>query len=173
MKYKLILLFFISYFSLMASVYAGSSYSFSGLNWNDSISIVNEKLKSAGNSGLSTLEKSKCLTLQFGNSECICKFNGPGLNWAYVTFKKGKLTDVILSADDAENTLKVLTKKYGKPHTLVDPNYRGGLKLIEDTKRWVSSTGEMLEMNGKVVHYYSNYELHSNNEERKKEDSRF
>lgn len=173
MKYKAIFLILLSTLSLMRNAYADSVFSFSGLNWNDSMSTADEKLKANGNGGISTFDKIRCsVTFIIGNS-CSCRFEGAGLGFGDIFFnKKGKLTSVLLWVEDKDRTLKILTKKYGKPMVFT-PATSGNslLDFTEAESTWKSTNGETLNMRGGFVHYESNQEASLKDKDR--QDSRF
>lgn len=127
-----------------------TTYSFSGLNWGDSIDVVDLKLKSAGFSGCATFEMLKCNI----SSNCRCKFKGSQIQESEAYFENNRLVTVDVYGLDNNQARATLLRKYGPliPVPVRDISSMGIMAGSSELMReleghWKSKYGETIDQN--------------------------
>jgi len=141
---KIIFLFFISIvFSLNTS--AQTSFSFSGLKWDDNVDQVDAQLTATGLQLSSTLlqkliDKSICKIRNYCQVDFIGEVSGT------IYFFSNKLYMVTINSDDNYNDrFAKLHQKYGYP---LIPTIKDKTILSQNTVLWKSKYQETIELSG-------------------------
>ena len=137
------------------AVSAQTYFSFSGLNWGDSLEQVESRLQNAGLPLTSKTEKFKCRVVK------TCDLGFGGGTRGTLSMIDGKLAEVRVFSENAPNAyadrLSRLRARYGEPKPQVYS--RAGvsiLELLDEVTRWEAPNGETLALyKGGVVFYKS------------------
>ena len=156
--------------ALIDGARAQTAFSFSGLQWGDTLETVDSKLKIAGFSGCSIAEKLTCKAI----GKCMCTFSGSGVLNSRASFEGLALDSIAVAVADANAVLETLKRKYGTPLPKRDMGQGTGVFAdIDFTVRWQSQYGETILVEGASVLYTSG-SFYKRQEERKRlEGSKF
>lgn len=129
------------------AVGAQTYFSFSGLQWSESLEQVELRLQNAGLPLTSKTEKLKCKVIK----NCTMTFGGS--TRGTVSMSEGKLAEVHVFAVGAPNAyadrLSRLQARYGEPKPrLSSPTGASKFELFDDVlvKKWEAPNGENLEL---------------------------
>lgn len=118
-------------------------FTFSGLNWNDSVTTVNKKLKASGGEGLEFLNMAGCLVSQLFSQSCSASFDTGNSDFGHAFFGPYGLSSVVVSVRDPLTTKTILVSKYGEP------------MLTKSGLLWRATSGDTLQMRNSFVIYTS------------------
>lgn len=122
---------------------------FASLPWGSSPSAVHTKLRAQGFSGCMPWDRAIC----FVSGRCKCDFSGPGVERGNAQFHGGRLTEVRVTLERADEIRDQLHRKYGQPRALGQIARRRFAP--PPTLLWESANGDTLEMYGVNLTYRS------------------